>query len=87
MKYRRKPVVVEAMQYDGTNFLALNKWSNHQVKVDITSYQSRVVIPTLEGDLEVSIGDYVIKGVQGKFYPCKPDIFEATYEKVEEVES
>lgn len=86
MKYRTKPVVVEAMQYVGTNFLELNEWSNHQVKVDIRSHSNKVVIPTLEGGMEVSLGDYVIKGIQGEFYPCKPDIFEATYEKANESE-
>lgn len=86
MKYRKKPVIVEAMQYDGTNFLELNKWSNHQIKEDITPYRTRVVILTLKGDIEVSIGDYVIKGVRGELYLCKPDIFAQTYEAVEEVE-
>lgn len=43
-----------------------------------------MIIPTLEGDMEASLGDYIIKGVNGEFYPCKPDIFEKTYEKYKE---
>lgn len=49
---------------------------------DITG--KKMIIPTLEGDMEASLGDYIIKGVNGEFYPCKPDIFEKTYEKYKE---
>lgn len=61
MKYRKKPVVIEAYQTD-----------------------REVIIRTLEGNMKANIGDYIITGVKGELYPCKPDIFEATYEKVEE---
>ena len=61
MKYRKKPVVVEAYQTD-----------------------KEVVIHTLEGDMTASVGDYIITGVNGEQYPCKPDIFEKTYEPVNE---
>jgi len=81
-KYRKKPVVIEAVQYDGmvqdiVDFVGLH---NTEMNREMT----KLYIKTLEGDMLVSHGDFVIKGVQGEFYPCKPDIFEKTYEKVEE---
>jgi hypothetical protein len=81
LHYRKKPVVIEAVQWTGRNgselaaFLAGTDWV-HPVGADPQ-------IRTLEGDLHISEGDYVIRGVQGEFYPCKPDIFEQTYEPVE----
>lgn len=78
-QYRKKPVVIEAMQYDGTNASAVIAWSGAwQIQ-----YTDALAITTLEGDMRVSVGDYVIRGVAGEFYPCKPDIFEATYEAVD----
>lgn len=77
MKYRKKPVVVDVIQWLG--------WNASQVKefcpqaVDRGTY---FVIPTLEGNHICDKGDIIIKGVKGEFYPCKPDIFEMTYEKV-----
>lgn len=77
-KYRKLPVVVEAMQYDektligdiidfiGSSFCGTNG--------------DKILINTLEGVLSVSVGDYIIKGIKGEFYPCKPDIFNNTYE-------
>lgn len=47
-------------------------------------WHGTLTIPTLEGDMTASVGDWIIKGINGEFYPCKPDIFDATYEKVEE---
>lgn len=79
MKYRKKPVVIEAVQYDG-NLSSVQKFIDR--KVDYSYSKNDLSILTLEGQLHVSKGDYIIKGVQGEFYPCKPDIFEATYEKV-----
>lgn len=83
-KYRKKPVVVEAVQYRGHNSFPLVKkiMGDDFEKVLFRPFSEKLIIPTLEGDIEVSIGDYIIKGVQGEFYPCKPDIFEATYEEV-----
>lgn len=85
MKYRKKPVVIEAIQYRGYNSLPLVKklMRNEFEKVLFKPISEKLIIPTLEGDHEVSVGDYIIKGIKGEFYPCKPDIFEATYEKVE----
>ena len=80
MRYRKKPVVVEAIQYNGKNKVEIQLFMN--MYLDQTS--KGLKIPTLEGDMFASVGDYIIKGVQGEFYPCKPDIFEQTYELVGE---
>jgi len=81
MKYRKKPVEVEAIQYNGDNPFEVIRFSeNHAAK----TMGSHLVIHTLEGSMQCLVDDWVIKGVKGEFYPCKPDIFEATYEKVEE---
>ena len=84
MKFRKKPVVIEAVEWTGLNdkevaiFLAGR--TNDRGRVT----QHRViVIPTLEGNMTVNVGDWIIKGIKGEFYPCKPDIFEQTYELVE----
>lgn len=61
MKYRKKPVIIEAYKTD-----------------------KPVIIKTLEGDMKASVGNYIITGVNGEQYPCKPDIFEKTYEKIED---
>lgn len=53
-----------------------------EIKGSISEGSAKLIIPTLEGDMKASLGDYIIKGVQGEFYPCKPEIFEATYEEV-----
>jgi hypothetical protein len=85
-QYRKKPVVVEAMQFDGTS-------SGHDLIEGFVGQElgsvrighdelRQVIIPTLEGDYYASPGDWIIKGVKGEFYPCKPDIFAATYEPV-----
>ena len=78
-KYRKKPVVIEAVQFTGDNFPEMELFIPVGVYCDDGTFD----IGTLEGELHVSIGDWVIKGVNGEFYPCKPDIFEKTYEKVE----
>ena len=95
-RYRKKPVVIEAMQWDGTveSMQAICEWANRPLADDpnvdyVTTMrdgQQRVEEPlchTLEGPLRVKPKDWIIKGVQGEFYPCKPDIFAATYEPVE----
>jgi hypothetical protein len=97
--YRKRPVVVEARQFTNRDHLGLAKWCGGSVYgslggswVELTEgdvsggwpYELR--IPTLEGVMVASFGDWIIKGVQGEFYPCKPDIFEATYEKIEDTD-
>ena len=87
-QYRKKPVTIEAVQFDGLNPAEIKDFVGEHCEVEIydnevTPPVARVIIHTLEGDMEVSKGDYVIKGVKGEFYPCKPDIFEQTYESTE----
>lgn len=87
MLYRKKPVVIEAIQYDGTekSLVEIVKCFN-SIKASVSSdiQDDQFIIETLEGSHIASPGDYIIKGVKNEFYPCKPDIFKMTYEKVEE---
>ncbi len=94
MKYRKKPVVIEAVQLndeynsicsaiefvEGIDMSTSVIGRNACVK-DVQE-EKGLIIQTLEGDMKASFGDYIIKGVNGEFYPCKPDIFEKTYEIV-----
>lgn len=85
-KYRKKPVVIEAIKWDGTNSDEIMKFSNATKTEDNRTFSTDdrvLVIRTLEGNMYANIGDWIIKGVHGEFYPCKPDIFEKTYEPVE----
>jgi hypothetical protein len=93
IKYRKKPVVIEAMQYDGHNGWLIVKWAGpgrlikESPVLEPTSENpsgTYLQIMTLEGVMTAIVGDWIIKGVKGEVYPCKPDIFEQTYEKVEE---
>lgn len=90
MKYRKKPVVVEAVQWNGMGFNLsdLPEWfvKAYQVR-QIDRAEDKLHIVTLEGIMTANADDYIIQGVKGEIYPCKPDIFEATYEKVEEENS
>lgn len=84
-KYRKKPVVIEAIQYTGDNATEIANWtkqlSSGRYIEDGGDY---LLIQTLEGTMKAIPGDFIIKGIKNEFYPCKPDIFEQTYEKVEE---
>jgi len=82
MKFRKRPVVIEAMQWNGVNPLECEEFCPTVQR--IPNNPTSLLIPTLEGDHTCSLGDWIIKGVNGEFYPCKPDIFEKTYEKVED---
>lgn len=88
MKYRKKPVIIEAIKFD-----SITAESLIEIK-EILGFEDLIVsfkepnnpvikLETLEGTMTASVGDYIIKGVQGELYPCKPDIFELTYEIVE----
>lgn len=96
MKYRKKPVVIEAVQLTNDNETIANciEWVE---KIDMSTsiigrnacisqviQEGGMLINTLEGVMKASFGDYIIKGVNGELYPCKPDIFEKTYEKVDD---
>lgn len=90
MLYRKKPVVIEAIQYTGSNGWVLKQWSNGEVysspvlePTENNPTGEYVQIKTLEGVMTGIVGDYIIKGVKGEFYPIKEDIFLKTYEKVE----
>lgn len=83
-QYRKKPIVIEAVQLEN---LEIGHLMFIQVFVGLGNNIFQVesdglVIKTLEGNMKASIGDYIIKGIKGEFYPCKPDIFELTYEQV-----
>lgn len=98
-KYRKRPVVVEAVQWNGNNLMEIvsfmrglsqigfrksldvssvefQKWTDYEAIVD----RDGLTVNTLEGKMKANIGDYIIKGVNGEFYPCKLDIFEKTYD-------
>ena len=81
MKYRKKPVVIEALQYTGYNADEIIKFTKGMAQKGVGK---SLIIPTLEGDHIASVGDYIIKGIKGEFYPIKKDIFLETYEKAEE---
>lgn len=83
-KYRKKPVVIEAVKWTGRNFEACAKFCLNMKKTGNYLTTGDLIIPTLEGEMVLRIGSWIIKGVKGEFYPCKPDIFEQTYEKVED---
>ena len=86
MKYRKKPVVINAMQWTGSNWEEVRQWIRTLVpeEAGVSCLKGVVTIDTLEGRMTASKGDFIICGIQGEFYPCKPDIFEATYEAVVE---
>ena len=98
MKYRKKPVVIEAITFDelvkhgrancGPHLHNGMPWSFNYQGQPITHHTDTCyVIPTLEGTMHFNRGDMLITGIKGEIYPCKPDIFEATYEKVEDIPS
>jgi len=90
MKFRKKPVVIEAHRWDGDNARELQAWAHKDLDpmmnaiILFDGYSLRV--RTLEGVMYANIGDMIIRGVQGEFYACKPDIFDATYEPAEMLE-
>lgn len=85
MQFRKKPVVIEAIQVEAgyRNLQDIIAFVGEENLCPIERRPDYILkIKTLEGDMAVSFGDWIIKGVKGEFYPCKPDIFEATYEAV-----
>ena len=84
-KYRKKPVVIEAIQWDGS----YKSWQSINSQLGSGSRKLKeeddfLMVETLEGTMKANKGDYIIKGINGELYPCKPDIFEKTYEPVED---
>lgn len=90
MKYRKKPVIIEAFKYEGYLIGCIPQappWAIQAWREGTLYYSKdgeKLFVKTLEGDHLVTIGDYIIKGVKDELYACKPDIFEMTYEKVED---
>lgn len=89
MKFRKKPVIIEAMQFTTNNEVgsptmdAICNWANQgKDKPNAWHNGTDIYIKTLEGEMRATVGDFIIQGVNGEFYPCKPDIFEKTYEAV-----
>lgn len=82
MKFRTKPVVKEAVQWTGNNLDELCKFVPEEFRHNKIHQPMGIV--TLEGVMTISEGDWIVKGLRGEFYPVKPDIFELTYERVEE---
>lgn len=76
-EYRKKPVTILALKFTGLNYDDVRNFVGDQMILGRS-----LLIRTMEGDMEASVGDYIIRGVKGEFYPCKPDIFEQTYEEV-----
>ena len=84
-KYQKKPVVITAIQFidDAERITEISEFVGEGLSIDYSQPENPTLkIYTLEGVMTASIGDYIIKGVKGEFYPCKPDIFEQTYEKL-----
>ncbi|MED1850333.1 hypothetical protein P4V33_01575 [Brevibacillus borstelensis] len=85
-KYRKKPVIVDAIRWDGSNYHEVCDFVEKPLAMEYSSFppsERILVIETLEGTVRASAGDIIIRGVKGEFYPCKPDIFEETYEPVD----
>ena len=86
-KYRKKPVVIEAIQLTNESIIEIIKWATDYISIKIDTDENDniigMIIPTLEGAMKASMNDYIIKGIQGEFYPIKSEIFFKTYEKVE----
>ncbi len=78
MKYRKRPVVIEAVQWDGSNVAEVMKWAGPGIVHAQTS--DVLCISTLEGVMTAQPGDWIIRGIKGELYPCKPDIFAGLYD-------
>lgn len=83
MKFRKKPVVIEAIQWTGNNLSEIEDFAA-RCERHPSLISGKLKIPTLEGNHIATIGDWIIKGVHGELYPCKPEIFTKTYEEVQD---
>lgn len=84
-KFVKKPVVIEAIQYNGKNIEAIEDFVGKKLSTVMSSdVDVKLIIPTLEGYMKALKGDYIIKGIKGELYPCKPDIFKEIYSLVTE---
>jgi hypothetical protein len=84
-RYRKKPIEIEVVEWTGKNINEIENFVGNPARwmEGPDENPPQLVIVTLEGKMIASIGDFIIKGVSGEFYPCKPDIFQKTYELVE----
>lgn len=78
MKFKKKPVIIEAVQFTGDNWKEIIDFIKEPYQAFVEEHY--LVIPTLEGNHRADKGDWIIRGVKGEYYPCKPDIFKQTYE-------
>lgn len=95
MKYKRKSIIVEALQFNNLNRTEVEAFTGQNLVWELESEAaylagvappiSSLTIPTLEGNMKAMPGDFIIKGVNGEFYPCKPDIFHKSYELVDNI--
>lgn len=84
-KFRKKPVIIEAIQLTKENVVDVLTFCNHAGNIVASNEDEMgLSILTLEGTMTANTGDYIIKGVKGEFYPCKSDIFEQTYEEIDD---
>jgi hypothetical protein len=91
VKYKKKPVIIEAIQWNGANCVRVQDWAKSQSRYSHEGLESirwsadedAILIETLEGTMKAMPWDYIICGIKGEFYPCKPDIFKASYEPLE----
>lgn len=86
-KFRKKPVSIEAVQWDGSQestdmILTWVRGAGHAAYRGVAGVDATLYISTLEGDMQANAYDWIIKGIAGEFYPCRPDIFAATYEEI-----
>ena len=79
--YRKKPVVIQAVQWTGENNIEILNFCS-TCYITSSGKSKDLIVSTLEGDMSASVGDFIIKGIKGEFYPCKEDIFDMTYETV-----
>lgn len=93
-KFKKKPIIIEAIQFDGINFKEIFDWVEQwqpkddgqgmwQVEDGTGHLIDALIIDTMEGEMRADSGDWIIKGIKDELYPCKPDIFEQIYELVE----
>lgn len=87
MHYKKKPIIIEAIKWTGhaDSTIRVSNFVGQELELtgSVWTNDAVLIIPTLEGNMNASMGDYIIKGIKGEFYPCKPDVFVETYEPVD----
>ena len=80
-RYKTKPCEIEAIQYIVDNLAEILQWGKGDIIFDVVN--GNIYIDTLEGRMRADVYDYIIKGLRGEFYPCKPDVFEKKYDRID----